>query len=133
MIHYFDDFLKKLRQKDELLTVNRFIEPNLEIAEITDRQASLPGGGKALLFNNTGTDFPVISNIFSSENRILMAFDMESTDEIYTRISGFYKAIAQNQAGNRFLRKPPFSEITQYAPKTGNVGSCQEIALFPRT
>lgn len=131
MIHYFDDFLKKLRQKDELLTVNRFIEPNLEIAEITDRQASLPGGGKALLFNNTGTDFPVISNIFSSENRILMAFDMESTDEIYTRISGFYKAIAQNQAGNRFLRKPPFSEITQYAPKTGNVGSCQEIALFP--
>ncbi len=131
MIHYYDEFLKKLRQKDELVVISRFTEPNLEIAEITDRQASLPDGGKALLFENTGTDFPIVTNIFSSENRMTIAFDMDCLDDVCARISAFYQAIAQYQTSNRFLRKSPLSELAQYVPKTSNAGSSQEIAFFP--
>ena len=68
MIQNFEEFLKILHQKDELLTISRFVDPNMEIAELTDRQMAQPHGGKALLFENNGTNFPVVTNIFSSEN-----------------------------------------------------------------
>ncbi len=50
MIHYFDEYLKILHQKGELLTITRHVDTDQEIAEITDRQASRHNGGKALLF-----------------------------------------------------------------------------------
>lgn len=70
MIHYLDEYLKTLLQKEELIAISRFVDPNLEIAEITDRQASLPHGGKALLFENNGTSFPVITNLFNSKKEL---------------------------------------------------------------
>ncbi|NLN36689.1 MAG: hypothetical protein GX156_02550, partial [Bacteroidales bacterium] len=47
MIQNFEEFLKILHQKDELLTISRFVDPNMEIAELTDRQMAQPHGGKA--------------------------------------------------------------------------------------
>ena len=40
MIHNLGEYLKILRQNEELITINRFVDPNQEIAEITDRQAN---------------------------------------------------------------------------------------------
>jgi 4-hydroxy-3-polyprenylbenzoate decarboxylase len=40
------------------------------MAEITDRMSKQPGGGKALLFENTGYDFPVLMNAYGSERRM---------------------------------------------------------------
>jgi 4-hydroxy-3-polyprenylbenzoate decarboxylase len=131
MIHYLDEYLKFLRQNDELITINRFVDPNQEIAEITDRQASLPHGGKALLFENNGTSFPVVTNIFNSHKRIALAFGLDTIDDVTTRISAFYEAISHYPAGGRFMRKSPVSELAHYIPRTTTAGSCQEIALFP--
>jgi len=131
MIHYFDEFLKILHQKGELLTITRHVDTNQEITEITDRQANRPNGGKALLFTDTGTDFPIVTNVFSSEKRIALAFEMDTLDDVCNRISAFYQAMAQSCTSNRFMRRSPVSEFNQYVPKTSNSGSCQEIALFP--
>ena len=57
-------------KKDELRIIN-FINPVLEITEITDRITK--SGGKALLFENTGTDFPLLINAFGSDKRMAMA------------------------------------------------------------
>lgn len=131
MIQNFEEFLKILHQKDELLTISRFVDPNMEIAELTDRQMAQPHGGKALLFENNGTNFPVVTNIFSSEKRIALVFDMDNLDDVCTRISGFFQAFSQTLTNSRFMRKSPLAELTQYIPKNSNSGSCQEIALFP--
>ena len=42
------DFLKRLEREGELLRVRCQVDPQYEIAELTDRQAKSPGGGKAL-------------------------------------------------------------------------------------
>jgi len=53
-------FIDTLEKDGELLRIKTFVNPKLEMAEITDRMSKQPGGGKALLFENTGYDFPVL-------------------------------------------------------------------------
>ena len=60
-------FIETLDQAGELLRIKSYVNPKLEIAEITDRISKQPGGGKALLFENTGYDFPVLMNAYGSE------------------------------------------------------------------
>ena len=64
------EYVDFLDSKGELLRIKEFVDPVLEIAEITDRISKQPGGGKAILFENTGTQFPVLTNMMGSENRI---------------------------------------------------------------
>ena len=59
------NFIKELEKKNELIRIIEFIDPVLEITEITDRVVK--SGGKALLFENTGTAFPLLINAFGSD------------------------------------------------------------------
>jgi len=67
-------FINELEKQGELIRIKQFVNPNLEITEITDRISKQNGGGKAILFENTGTDFPLLINALGSEKRIAMAF-----------------------------------------------------------
>ena len=53
------EFIERLEREGELVRVAAEVSPVEEIAELTDRMAKQPGGGKAILFERTGTDFPV--------------------------------------------------------------------------
>ena len=66
-------FIDTLEKAGELLRIKTFVDPKLEMAEITDRMSKQPGGGKALLFENTGYDFPVLMNAYGSERRMCLA------------------------------------------------------------
>ena len=57
------EYVNFLESKDELIRIKEYVNPILEIAEVTDRISKQPGGGKALLFENTGTAFPVLTNM----------------------------------------------------------------------
>ena len=57
----FQHFIDTLERAGELIRIKTFVDPKLEMAEITDRVSKQPGGGKALLFENTGYEFPVLS------------------------------------------------------------------------
>src|ERR1700753_4230306 len=64
------EFIQALEKAGELVRIRSFVDPKLEIAEITDRISKSGNGGKALLFENTGTDFPVLMNAYGSEKRV---------------------------------------------------------------
>ena len=48
-------FIEDLEKSGELVRIDEYANPNLEITEIADREMKKPGGGKALLFTNNGT------------------------------------------------------------------------------
>ena len=64
-------FIEELVKKDELRVIKNFVNPELEITEITDRVTK--SGGKALLFENTGTGFPLLINAYGSDKRMALA------------------------------------------------------------
>ncbi len=72
-------FIETLEKEGELIRIKEYVNPKLEIAEITDRISKTPGGGKALLFENTGYDFPVLMNAYGSEKRMCLALGVYSS------------------------------------------------------
>ena len=64
--HSLAEFLEKLAEAGELARVEAAVDANLEVAEITDRVASV--GGPALLFSVIeGRRFPVLTNLLGAE------------------------------------------------------------------
>src|SRR3989337_2937772 len=88
------DFINTLEKAGELLRINSFVDPKLEIAEITDRVSKSGNGGKALLFENTGYDFPVLMNAYGSEKRMCMALGVKQLDDTATEIEDLFKMLA---------------------------------------
>ena len=87
MYHNLREYIERLEREGELLRVKTPVSTRFEIAEITDRMAKSEGGGKALLFENTGSMFPVVTNIMGSSRRMAMALGVDSLDDIAQRIS----------------------------------------------
>ncbi len=79
-------FINLLEKSGELLRIKAYVDPRLEMAEITDRISKQPGGGKALLFENTGYDFPVLMNAYGSEKRMCMALGVNHLDDMAKEI-----------------------------------------------
>ena len=53
-------FIQVLEQSGELVRIKEYVNPHLEITEVTDRISKQYG--PALLFENTGYDFPLLIN-----------------------------------------------------------------------
>jgi len=67
------DFLKKLSDKGLLREINEPLDPNLEIPEVHRRV--IDQGGPALFFKNPkGSNFPLVTNLFGTLERVEMAF-----------------------------------------------------------
>jgi len=74
------EFAESLDKKRELIRVTEFVNPILEITEFADR--SVKNNGPALLFENNGTNFPVLINAFASDKRMAMACSRKTFEEI---------------------------------------------------
>ncbi len=127
------DYINFLDSKGELVRIKEFTDPVYEITEITDRVSKMPGGGKALLFENTGTRFPVITNMMGSEKRILYALGATSFEEITGRIDKLIGKVSEER--NTFMSKlrllPALKEAAAWMPKEiKGVPSCQETVLY---
>lgn len=123
-------FIKTLEKNNELIRVNEFVNPELEITEITDRISKSKDGGKALLFENTGTNFPLLINALGSEKRISLALGVEHLDDIGAEIEQVFKELAspKNSLLDKFKLLPTLSNISSWMPKTiSGKGSCQEV------
>lgn len=127
------DFVKYLDSQGELIRITEFVDPVLEIAEITDRVSKQPGGGKALLFENTGTQFPVITNMLGSEKRICMAFGVESIEQITGHMNSLMKEVMQERATlmDKLKLLPHLKEAAGWLPKKfKGHAPCQEVVFF---
>lgn len=125
-------FIKILEDEGELIRVKGFADPELEITEITDRISKQKGGGKALLFENTGTDFPLLINALGSEKRIALAFGRKSVYELENEIEGLFANLMQpkNNLWDKLKLLPKIKEIAQWMPKKLNrQGKCQEVVM----
>ena len=85
------DFINRLESAGELVRIGTLVSSDGEIAEITDRFSKAEGGGKALLFENTESGFPVLTNMMGSERRIALALGVEFLDELPARIDTLLK------------------------------------------
>src|SRR5512142_3168070 len=76
-------FLAELDAAGELQRVDAEVDPELEIACITDRQSKLPNGGKALLFESVkGSSHPLATNLFGSPLRMALALQVENLSQL---------------------------------------------------
>src|SRR5947208_5028531 len=92
-------FISRLEKEGELLRITEFVNPQLEMAEITDRVSKTAGGGKALLFENTGFQFPVLMNAYGSEKRICLALGVEHLDDVAKEIEDLFHLLSSPKEG----------------------------------
>lgn len=122
------DYIVELGRRGELLRVAAKVSPRFEIAEITDRMAKSEGGGKALLFENTGTEFPVITNMMGSDSRMALALGVERLDDIADRITALLgEALTPKGSLMDKLRALPLlAEMSRWFPQqVSGRGACQ--------
>ena len=123
-------FVRSLEENRELLRISGFVSPRLEITEIADRMVK--NGGKALLFENTGTDFPLLINMFASDRRICMALGVNSLDDIERDIASLLKEFLGPKKGfmEKLMILPSLKEVVSWMPKSSNHrGACQEVVM----
>src|SRR5712671_7391274 len=93
------EFIQALEKAGELVRIRTYVDPKLEIAEITDRISKSGHGGKALLFENTGTDFPVLMNAYGSERRMCMALGVDHLDDVAKEIETLFRLVSAPKEG----------------------------------
>ncbi len=122
------EYVAVLEKAGELIRITAPVDPVLEIAELTDRQAKQPGGGRALLFEDTGSGFPVLTNMMGSERRICMALGVERLAEIGERIEALFAEAVQPKAGlmDKLRMLPLLKEVSAWMPRNvSRRGECQ--------
>lgn len=125
-------FIEKLEAEGELIRIKTFVDPVLEIAEITDRVSKTPDWNKALLFENTGTDFPVLINSMGSERRMCIALGVEHMDEVAQDIENLFKMMTGPKNGllEKLAMLPQLGKFASWMPKVvSGKGACQEVVM----
>lgn len=124
------EFISKLEAAGELKRITARVDSRYEICEITDRESKSEGGGKALLFENTGTDYPVLMNMMGSDRRMAMALGVEELDDITRRIDSLVKGVMSPKASlwDKLKMLPLLSDVAKWFPKKrSGRGRCQEV------
>jgi 4-hydroxy-3-polyprenylbenzoate decarboxylase len=125
-------FIDTLEKEGELLRIKTFVDPKLEMAEITDRMSKQPGGGKALLFENTGYSFPVLMNAYGSERRMCLALGVQRLDDVAKEIENLFKLLSAPKEGilDKLKMLPKLNQFASWMPTVKNgKGECQEIIM----
>lgn len=124
------EYIAKLEAAGELQRITTKVDTRFEITEITDRISKSEGGGKALLFENTGTDYPVLMNMMGSDKRIAMALGVEDLSDISKRIDNLLKGVMtpKNSMMDKLRMLPLLADVAKWFPKKSTSrGECQEV------
>lgn len=126
------EFVKRLESGGELIRISEFVDPVLEITEVVDRVSKSEGGGKALLFENTGTSFPVLINAFGSERRISMALGVEQLEDIPNKIDSLFQTVTtpKQSLWEKLQLLPLLKQASTWMPSVkSKKGKCQEVVI----
>jgi 4-hydroxy-3-polyprenylbenzoate decarboxylase len=124
--------VRTLEEAGELKRVKDFVNPELEITEIIDRISKQKGGGMAVLFENTDTDFPVLINALGSERRIALAFGRNSVYDLEKEIEGLFAVLLKpkDNLWDKLKLLPKLKEVSEWMPrKLNRKGKCQELRM----
>lgn len=123
-------FIQVLEDAGELVRIREFVDPRLEITEITDRISKQYG--PALLFENTGYEFPVLINSMGTEKRMAMALGVHELDDVAREIEGLFKTVTgpKNSFMDKLRLLPQLGEIASWMPReVSGRGACQEVVM----
>ncbi len=123
-------FVEILKRYGQVVEIETFVDPVLEISEITDRITKQPYGGKVLLFKNTGTNFPVVTNLFGSEFRLALALRHNNLSQIGQNLDLIFKFALKPRRS--FLQKlSALSKLKRFGAilpiYKSSKGKCQEV------
>ena len=123
-------FIQSLEREGELIRIKDYVSPHLQITEIADRMSK--HDGKALLFENNGTKFPLLINSMGSERRICLALGVRTLDDTAKQIEELMAGLMTPR--DSFLSKlallPTLAEVAKFMPghRKGK-GACQEVVM----
>ncbi|MGZ5286973.1 MAG: menaquinone biosynthesis decarboxylase, partial [Flavisolibacter sp.] len=123
-------FIEAIERAGELVRIKTFVNPKLEISEITDRISKTPGGGKALLFENTGYAFPVLMNAYGSEKRMCMALGVDHLDDVAKEIEKLFHMLSAPKENilDKLKLLPKLGQFASWMPKVrSGRGECQQV------
>ncbi|MEA2042620.1 MAG: menaquinone biosynthesis decarboxylase [Bacteroidota bacterium] len=125
-----NEFCSEIEKSGELITLSEKANTDLEISEIADRMSKSPGGGKALLFKNNGTQFPVLMNMLGSDKRMKAALRVNEYDDVGKEIHALFKTLSSPKNGikEKLSVLPQLAKVSAYMPsqKKGKA-KCQEV------
>jgi len=125
-------FIDALEKAGELIRIKTYVNPKLEMSEITDRVSKSGNGGKALLFENTGYGFPVLMNAYGSEKRMCMALGVNHLDDVAKEIEELFHLLSSPKEGiiDKLKLLPKLSQFASWMPKVKKGrGECQEVVM----
>lgn len=124
------EFIARLEAAGELQRITAKVDTRFEIAEITDRISKSEGGGKALLFESTDTEYPVLMNMMGSDRRMAMALGVDDLEDISKRIDELLKGVMSPKDGivDKLRMLPLLADVAKWFPrKLKGRGECQEV------
>jgi 4-hydroxy-3-polyprenylbenzoate decarboxylase len=125
-------FIDVLEREGELVRIKEYVNPKLEISEITDRISKTAGGGKALLFENTGYDFPVLMNAYGSERRMCLALGVNHLDDVAKEIESLFHLLSSPKESivDKLKMLPKLNQFASWMPKVkSGRGECQQVIM----
>lgn len=125
-------FISRLEISGDLSRISVPVDPVLEIAAVTDRVCKQPDGGVALIFEHpTGSDFPVATNLFGSQQRVCRALGVTDLGELTVRLSALLDRIPEldiTSLGRQIAALPEFS---RFAPRASTDADPALIPMEP--
>jgi 4-hydroxy-3-polyprenylbenzoate decarboxylase len=125
------DFMAMLEERGELVRIKQEIDPNLEMTEISDR--TLKSGGPALLFENPkGYDYPVLTNLFGTPERVALGMGQQEVSAL--REVGKVLAMLKEPEPPKGMRDawekmPVFKQVLNMGPKLVKKAACQQYII----
>lgn len=122
------EFIKILEENGFLKRVKAEVDPILEIAEINDRVVK--EGGPALLFENPkGSKIPCVVNLFGSYERMQLALEVNSLDDIGRQMLEFLEPEIPTNLIEKLKALPKLKKLSDFIPKTVKSGPCKEVII----
>ncbi len=123
------EFVQALEAAGQLKRVRVPVSPRWEITEIVDRVVK--AGGPALLFEQTGTDFPVLIGAYATERRMALALGAQHIEEVADRIQRLFQALTTPKGSlwEKLSLLPKLAEVGSYLPRRyrGRRPPCQAV------
>ena len=137
-------FINDLEARGQLKRIRVEVDPILEVSAITDRVCKSPAagtapppptdpvhgdrGGSALLFENVkGSKIPLAMNLFGSYERMCLALQVSSVEELADRVAQLIKPQMPITLLDKMKKLPELARMAGFPPKLTKRGLCQEV------
>ncbi len=123
------DYISHLDSCGDLCRVKCRVDTDLEMTEIADRMVK--SGGKALLFEDTGSKFPLLINFLASDSRMTAALGRFSPEDASNEILSLFDAISGDKnLLSKISQLPRLLRLLKLTPrKKRGRGLCQEVVI----